>query len=129
VLDLSLGQSDAVEVIHQLEAGKYQGKVLQLISGRDETTLNEITQIGEKHGLKMLPPLKKPFRPADLKQRLSTGQDAYAALPAPPDYETRLARRYATTGWKSGTSPSSTSNRRRSAGRKRSFGRGIRSAA
>jgi two-component system, cell cycle response regulator len=87
VLDLSLGQSDAVEVIHQLEAGKYQGKVL-LISGRDETTLNEITQIGEKHGLKMLPPLKKPFRPADLKQRLSTGQAAYAALPAPPDCET-----------------------------------------
>ena len=66
VLDLSLGQSDAVEVIHQLETGKYQGKVL-LISGRDETTLNEITQIGEKHGLKMLPPLKKPFRPTDLK--------------------------------------------------------------
>jgi two-component system, cell cycle response regulator len=88
VLDLSLGQSDAVEVIHQLEAGKYQGKVL-LISGRDETTLNEITRIGEKHGLKMLPPLKKPFRPADLKQRLSTGQAANAALPAPPDCETR----------------------------------------
>jgi EAL domain-containing protein (putative c-di-GMP-specific phosphodiesterase class I) len=36
-----------------------------------------------------LPPLKKPFRPADLKQRLSTGQAAYAALPAPPDCETR----------------------------------------
>ena len=88
MLDLSLGQSDAVEVIHQLEAGKYQGKVL-LISGRDETTLNEITRIGEKHGLKMLPPLKKPFRPADLKQRLSTGQAANAALPAPPDCETR----------------------------------------
>jgi EAL domain-containing protein (putative c-di-GMP-specific phosphodiesterase class I) len=37
----------------------------------------------------MLPPLKKPFRPADLKQRLSKGQAAYAALPAPPDCETR----------------------------------------
>ena len=71
VLDLSLGQSDAVEVIHSLEARKYRGKVL-LISGRDEITLNEITQIGEKHGLVMLPPLKKPFRPADVKQRLAS---------------------------------------------------------
>jgi EAL domain-containing protein (putative c-di-GMP-specific phosphodiesterase class I)/CheY-like chemotaxis protein len=70
-LDLSLGQSDAIEVIRQLESIKYKGKLL-LISGRDETTLKEITQIGEKRGLAMLPPLKKPFRPADIKQRLSS---------------------------------------------------------
>jgi len=69
VLDLSLGQSDAIEVMRDLEINKFRGKVL-LISGRDETTLNEITQIGERHGLIMLPPLKKPFRPADVKQRL-----------------------------------------------------------
>jgi EAL domain-containing protein (putative c-di-GMP-specific phosphodiesterase class I) len=43
-----------------------------LISGRDETTLREFAQIGEKHGLTMLPPLKKPFRPADVKQRLQS---------------------------------------------------------
>ena len=70
-LDLSLGQSDAIEVIRHLESNKYKGKLL-LISGHDETTLNEITQIGEKRGLAMLPPLKKPFRPADIKQRLSS---------------------------------------------------------
>lgn len=70
VLDLSLGQSDAVEVIRHLEDAHYQGRVL-LISGRDQATLDEITQIGEKHGLAMLPPLKKPFRAADLKKRLS----------------------------------------------------------
>jgi two-component system, cell cycle response regulator len=70
VLDLSLGQSDAVEVIHNLEERKYQGRVL-LISGRDEETLNEITQIGDRHGLKMLPPLKKPFRPSEIKRRLA----------------------------------------------------------
>jgi len=71
LLDLSLGQSDAVEIIRHLEANKYGGKVI-LISGRDEATLREITAIGEKHGLTMLPPLKKPFRPADLRQRLSS---------------------------------------------------------
>jgi len=70
VLDLSLGQSDAVEIIRHLEILKYKGEVL-LISGRDEATLVEIAQIGERHGLTMLAPLRKPFRPADLKQRLA----------------------------------------------------------
>lgn len=77
VLDLSLGQSDAVEVIRHLEISKYKGQVL-LISGRDETTLNEITEIGQKHGLLMLPPLKKPFRPTDVKQRLAAVEAADA---------------------------------------------------
>jgi two-component system cell cycle response regulator len=71
VLDLSLGQSDAVEIIRHLEILKYKGEVL-LISGRDEATLVDIAQIGERHGLTMLAPLRKPFRAADLKQRLAT---------------------------------------------------------
>src|ERR1700722_8884269 len=70
VLDLSLGQSDAVEIIRHLEILKYKGRVL-LISGRDETTLGEIARIGERHGLTMLTPLRKPFRLVDLKQRLA----------------------------------------------------------
>jgi len=74
VLDLALGQSDAVEIIRHLEILKYKGEVL-LISGRDEATLIEIAQIGERHGLAMLPPLRKPFRAADLKQRLSVRHD------------------------------------------------------
>lgn len=74
VLDLSLGQSDAVEIIRHLEILRYRGKVL-LISGRDEATLVEIAQIGERHGLAMLKPLRKPFRPADLKQRLAVAQN------------------------------------------------------
>ena len=87
VLDLSLGQSDAIEVIRHLEVNKYRGKLL-LISGRDETTLNEITEIGEKRGLAMLPPLKKPFRPADIKQRLSsntTGTEHCKVQESPDD--------------------------------------------
>lgn len=79
VLDLSLGQPDAIEVIRDLEVSKFQGKVL-LISGRDETTLKEITQIGEKHGLVMLPPLEKPFRLADVRCRLH-GSAATATAP------------------------------------------------
>jgi two-component system cell cycle response regulator len=85
VLDLTLGESDAIEVIRDLEINKFQGRVL-LISGRDEATLNEITQIGEKHGLIMLPPLKKPFRPADVRQRL---QDNAADAAKPKVREAR----------------------------------------
>jgi FixJ family two-component response regulator len=78
VLDLALGQSDAVEVIHQLVILKYDGKVL-LISGRDEDTLNEIQRIGERHGLAMLPSLRKPFRAGDLKCLLITPPQAVEA--------------------------------------------------
>ena len=69
VLDLALGNTDAVEVIRQLEVLKFCGKVL-LISGRDQGTLSEIEQIGRAHSLFMLPSLRKPFRIADIKERL-----------------------------------------------------------
>jgi len=89
VLDLSLGESNVVEIIHRLEACGYAGKVL-LISGRDETTLCDIARIGAHHGLSMLPPLKKPFRPADVRQRFLSGQTVWAAEPAPPPFADRL---------------------------------------
>jgi CheY-like chemotaxis protein len=69
ILDLALGQSDAVEVIRKLDVLKYSGMVL-LISGRDEATLAEIERIGRSHGLWMAPSLRKPFRAAELKARL-----------------------------------------------------------
>jgi EAL domain-containing protein (putative c-di-GMP-specific phosphodiesterase class I)/FixJ family two-component response regulator len=81
VLDLALGSTDAVEVIRQLEILQYSGRVL-LISGRDEATLDEINEIGLRHGLQMLPALRKPFRMSELKDRLKsealTLQDAGA---------------------------------------------------
>jgi EAL domain-containing protein (putative c-di-GMP-specific phosphodiesterase class I)/FixJ family two-component response regulator len=69
VLDLALGQSDAVDIIRRLESRHYKGKIL-LISGRDEATLAEIAAIGKRHGMQMLPPLRKPFRAKDIKERL-----------------------------------------------------------
>src|ERR1700704_3908110 len=64
VLDLIVGQSDAIEVIRYLEAFRYRGRVW-LISRRDLATLGDIQRIGEDHGLTMLPPVQKPFRAAD----------------------------------------------------------------
>src|ERR1700694_5705392 len=43
VLDVALGQTDAVEVIRHLEILHFKGKVL-LISGRDASTLHDIEQ-------------------------------------------------------------------------------------
>jgi FixJ family two-component response regulator len=68
-LDLALGQSDAIEVIHQLETRKFKGRVM-LISGRDMGMLLEVERIGKAHGLTMLPSLPKPFRVADIKECL-----------------------------------------------------------
>jgi EAL domain-containing protein (putative c-di-GMP-specific phosphodiesterase class I) len=81
VLDLALGQSDAIEVIRRLAALKYLGKVL-LISGHDETVLTEIQHIGERHQLAMLTSLHKPFRAKDLIARLKESADVVSA-PAP----------------------------------------------
>lgn len=81
VLDLVLGQSDAVEMIYHLESLKYQGRVL-LISGRGEGALAEIHQIGRAHGLAMLPPLPKPFRAGDLRDRLNAVPEIRATPPA-----------------------------------------------
>jgi EAL domain-containing protein (putative c-di-GMP-specific phosphodiesterase class I)/CheY-like chemotaxis protein len=71
ILDLALGQSDAVDVIRKLDVLKFPGMVL-LISGRDEATLTEIERIGRSHGLWMAPSLRKPFRAAELKARLQS---------------------------------------------------------
>jgi EAL domain-containing protein (putative c-di-GMP-specific phosphodiesterase class I)/ActR/RegA family two-component response regulator len=79
VLDLALGQSDAIEVIRQLGRLKFPGRVL-LMSGRDHGTLLEITKIGERHGLAMLHPLTKPFRVGDLKSRLASAPAQHAEV-------------------------------------------------
>jgi EAL domain-containing protein (putative c-di-GMP-specific phosphodiesterase class I)/CheY-like chemotaxis protein len=60
-LDVSLERSDAIEVIRGLGEMQYSG-VIQLMSGRDLPLLQDIKRVGERHSLKMLPVLQKPFR-------------------------------------------------------------------
>ena len=85
VLDLALGQSDAVEIIRRLEVQKYKGSIL-LVSGGDSATLLEIAQIGERHGMTMLPPLRKPFRASQITSILTaqTAETPRAAAEPPP---------------------------------------------
>lgn len=80
VLDLALGQTDAVEIIRKLEVLKFKGRVL-LISGRHEEELKEIERIGRSHRLDMLQPLQKPFRVTEIKSRLEA--PPAPAIPGP----------------------------------------------
>ena len=89
VLDLALGNSDAIEVIRTLAANRYGGDLL-LISGRDEATLNEVHRIGEHRGLSMLPPLTKPFRVEALRQRIEAARSGARHAPGTLSLETAL---------------------------------------
>jgi EAL domain-containing protein (putative c-di-GMP-specific phosphodiesterase class I)/FixJ family two-component response regulator len=89
VLDLTLGQSDAVEVIQRLAEVEYDGKVL-LISGHGQEMLNEIQRIGERHGIAMLPSLSKPFRAGALKRRLADAPQMVEKTEAPPSQHIRF---------------------------------------
>jgi EAL domain-containing protein (putative c-di-GMP-specific phosphodiesterase class I)/CheY-like chemotaxis protein len=60
-LDVSLEGSDAIDVIRGLGTSGFTGAV-QLMSGRDAQTMEEVKRVGERHSLTMLPPLRKPFR-------------------------------------------------------------------
>ncbi len=86
-LDVSLEGSDAIDVMRGLGEVRFAGKV-QLISGKDPQTLRNLQLIGERHTLKMLPPLQKPFSIAAVRkvaeQCLAEIADAPAIAPEPP---------------------------------------------
>jgi EAL domain-containing protein (putative c-di-GMP-specific phosphodiesterase class I) len=91
IIDLALGNADAIDVMRQLEIIKYRGRVL-LISGREGSTLAESEKIGVARGLRMLPSLQKPFRAAQLldhvarkpSEREAPIADAADDMAAPP---------------------------------------------
>ena len=72
ILDLALGDSDAIEVLERLRSLSFAGRVM-LISGHDAVMLTHVQRIGEQSGLAMLPFLHKPF-----------GIEALRATLAPP---------------------------------------------
>ena len=58
-LDLSLGHGDAIEVLKFLRTHAFAGSIT-LISGHENAILDNVVAIGQRHGLTMLPPLRKP---------------------------------------------------------------------
>src|SRR5690348_10518461 len=66
LLDLALGQTDAIEVMRQLSAQQFTGAIL-LMSAREPGLLADVHGIGTSYGLQLLTPLQKPFRLAALR--------------------------------------------------------------
>jgi EAL domain-containing protein (putative c-di-GMP-specific phosphodiesterase class I)/CheY-like chemotaxis protein len=81
-LDITLEGSDGVDALRWLGEVSYPG-VVQLVSGQSSEVLDNVKKIGERHGLRMRPPIRKPFRSAAIQavieeERLATVQ------PSPP---------------------------------------------
>lgn len=62
LLDLSLGECDAVEVIRRLATARFGGAIMLMSGTHNSGTLAEVEKIGKHHGMAMLPFLEKPFR-------------------------------------------------------------------
>jgi DNA-binding NtrC family response regulator len=65
-LDVALQGSDAIDVIRALGEQRFRGAV-QLVSGH-HGLLEQVKRVGERHGLRMLAPLSKPFRAGQVEQ-------------------------------------------------------------
>lgn len=64
-LDVGLQGTTAPEVLELLAESQCDAFV-QIVSGRDEEELADIEEAGLDLGMRMLPPLRKPFRGADI---------------------------------------------------------------
>ena len=90
ILDLSLGDTDGVDVIRSLAASRFGGAIL-LVSGRhDPKTIQEVLRIGTHHGLTMLPFLQKPFRLHEFQDRLRLLAHVPSNAPTGADFENAL---------------------------------------
>jgi EAL domain-containing protein (putative c-di-GMP-specific phosphodiesterase class I)/ActR/RegA family two-component response regulator len=90
ILDLSLGDTDGIDVIRSLAASRFGGAIL-LVSGRhDAATIDEVRRIGKHHGLVMLPFLQKPFRIDQFKDRLRLVGSVVASSPGEAALENAL---------------------------------------
>lgn len=81
-LDVSLNGSDAIDVIRTLGDKNFRGAV-QLMSGKDPALLEEIRRVGERHSLRMLPVIQKPFRPDAIRNAVKENFNQLAAVESP----------------------------------------------
>jgi EAL domain-containing protein (putative c-di-GMP-specific phosphodiesterase class I)/ActR/RegA family two-component response regulator len=82
-LDVSLEGSDAVDALRGLGQMDYRGTV-QVISGHNASVLENIKKIGERHGLRMRPPIAKPFNAAAIRAVIDEERPSAVMPGAPP---------------------------------------------
>jgi DNA-binding NtrC family response regulator len=66
-LDIALANSDAIDVLKGMSAVRYDG-IIQLVSGANPTILESVQRFGLRQGLRLAPPLHKPFRGSALRR-------------------------------------------------------------
>jgi len=91
VLDLSLVRSDAVEVLLLLSEVGSRVAIL-LISGHDEKTLRRVYDYGMRVGMHMLPPLRKPFKLASLRELLRRYKIVFPMQPTDRGFYNAIVR-------------------------------------
>ena len=69
VLDLDLGRTDGVSILHRLKARDCRAEIM-IASGCHDRVLSSAHEVGQSLGLAMLPPLKKPFDHARMRSIL-----------------------------------------------------------
>ena len=87
-LDISLGDTDAVDAIRALAAHEITSPI-QLMSGTNSGLLEDVRRVGLRHGLRMRPVLSKPFRVDAIRrvveeEQLVTGGGGLPSLDAVP---------------------------------------------
>jgi EAL domain-containing protein (putative c-di-GMP-specific phosphodiesterase class I)/FixJ family two-component response regulator len=82
LLDVNLPDADAIDVIRFLKEIRFRG-VLQLVSGMRADLLATIRQVAERHGIRALPPLAKPFSVQDVEEVLDRYANLSNPVPAP----------------------------------------------
>ncbi len=99
-LDLSLGDTDAIEVLGQLHETRFEGQVI-LMSGHDESILRHTARLGEGLGIAMAGVMRKPFRAETLWSLVANLQPPSAPVTVAADRagDASLARDAIANGW------------------------------
>jgi DNA-binding NtrC family response regulator len=82
-LDVALLHSDAIDVLRGLGQRRYGGLV-QLMSGGRSLLLEAIQRIGVRHGIRLTPPLNKPFAREAIVRLVESLAPLDAPSPAEP---------------------------------------------
>lgn len=86
IIDVPMDVSDPVETINALAQSGFKGAV-QLISDRGTAAMEQVRQVGERVGIRMLPALKKPLALAPVQKII---KDLKIGLPPAPAARIRL---------------------------------------
>ena len=87
-LDVALLRSDAIDVLRGLGERRYGG-VVQLMSGGRQALLEAVQRIGVRHGIRLAPPLNKPFAREAIERLIESLRSPDFALA--PDCEAAAA--------------------------------------